>query len=235
MTTSAIAKIRSVRRSLGRRLMRNTSGVAMIEFAFAMPIVLSAGLMGTETAYLVVTHMKVSQIAMQVADNASRMGEDTVLTARKIYERDVAEALIGAEKLGEDVRIFQQGRVIISSLQLNPQGGDWVAWQRCRGAKNYQSAIGIEGDGRTGTTFQGKGRTKKRIVVSPGTAVMFVEVAYDYVSLTPFTLFNNNTITYTASFNIRDNRDLIGGPGQNGMYTGGPVARCNVFSAARPT
>lgn len=41
-----------------------------------------------------------------------------------------------------------------------------------------------------------------------GTAVIFVEVAYDYRSLTPFQAYNGNTITYTAAFNIRDSRDL---------------------------
>jgi hypothetical protein len=235
MASQALRRIGSVRRSLPRRLLRNNSGLAMIEFAFAMPIVLGMGLMGTETSYLVVTHLRVSQLAMQVSDNASRVGDDSVLTARKVYERDIAETLIGAEKLGEDIRIFQQGRVIISSLQRNAQGGQWIAWQRCRGAKVYNSAYGREGDGKTGTGFPGMGEPGRRITAAPGTAVMFVEVAYDYRSLTPVNIFEGKTLTYTAAFNVRDNRDLTGGPDGNGLYSGGPVARCNVYSAARPT
>lgn len=234
MTRLALRKIGAVRRSLARRLLRNTSGVAMIEFAFAMPIMLGAGMMGTETAYLVVTHMQVSQVAMQVADNASRVGDDSVVTARRVFERDIAETLIGAEKLGQEVRIFEQGRIIISSLQRNAQGGQWIAWQRCRGAKVHQSSFGLQGAGATGTTFPGMGTPGRYITAAPGTAVMFVEVSYDYRSLTPFTMFEGNNISYTAAFNIRDKRDLTGGPDKNGLYTGGPVASCSVFSAARP-
>lgn len=235
MMMAAQASTVKRRRGLLGRLARNRSGVAMIEFAFAMPIVLTAGLMGAETAFLVVTHMQVSQLAMQVADNASRVGDDTMLSARKVYERDIAETLIGAEKLGEGISIFEQGRVIISSLQRNAQGGQWIAWQRCRGAKVYNSAYGREGDGKTGTGFPGMGEPGRQVTAAPGTAVMFVEVAYDYRSLTSVNIFEGKTLTYTAAFNVRDNRDLTGGPDGNGLYTGGPVARCNVYSAARPT
>ena len=235
MMMAAQASTVKRRRGLLGRLARNRSGVAMIEFAFAMPIVLTAGLMGAETAFLVVTHMQVSQLAMQVADNASRVGDDTMLSARKVYERDIAETLIGAEKLGEGISIFEQGRVIISSLQRNAQGGQWIAWQRCRGAKVYNSAYGREGDGKTGTGFPGMGEPGRQITAAPGTAVMFVEVAYDYRALTPVNIFEGKTLTYTAAFNVRDSRDLTGGPDGNGLYSGGPVARCNVYSAARPT
>ena len=216
-------------RRLARRLRRDTSGLALVEFAFAAPLVLGMGMLGTETAFLVITHMQISQIAMQVADNASRVGEQDVLTARKVYERDVAETLIGAEKLGNNIRIFEQGRVIVSSLQRNAQGGQWIAWQRCRGAKNHVSSYGVQGNGSTGTSFPGMGVPGRYITASEGTAVMFVEVAYDFRSPTPLNLFDDQEIEYTAAFNVRDNRDLTQ------LYAGGPVARCNTFSAARPT
>lgn len=229
MKTTALGSLPAKGRRLFGELRDNLSGVAMIEFAFAMPIVLGAGMMGSETAFLVVTHMQVSQIAMQVADNASRVGEQDVLTARKVYERDIAETLIGAEKLGEEIKLFEQGRVIISSLQRNAQNGQWIAWQRCRGALKHDSSYGKQGDGATGTSFPGMGKPGKYITAASGTAVMFVEVSYDYNSLTPFDIFEDNRITYTAAFNIRDNRDLTK------IYTGGPVANCNTYSADRPT
>ncbi|WDA40711.1 TadE/TadG family type IV pilus assembly protein [Erythrobacter sp. BLCC-B19] len=212
-----------------RRLRGDCSGLALIEFAFAAPLVLGMGMLGTETAYMVITHLQVSQIAMQVADNASRVGEQDVLTARKVYERDIAETLIGAEKLGATMDIFEQGRVIVSSLQQNAQGGQWIAWQRCRGAKRYDSTHGLQGAGATGTSFPGMGSASNRITASSGTAVMFVEVAYDYRSPTPISIFDSQEIVYTAAFNVRDNRDLTR------LYSGGPVASCSTYSAARPT
>lgn len=228
MTKAALSAPLSRARRFARRLRGDTSGLALVEFAFAAPLVLGMGMLGTETAFLVITHLQVSQVAMQVADNASRVGEEDVLNARKVFERDIAATLIGAEKLGETIDIFEQGRVIISSLQQNAQGGQWIAWQRCRGAKNHVSSYGLQGEGSSGTSFPGMGVSGRYITASPGTAVMFVEVAYDFESPTPLDLFEGREIVYTAAFNVRDNRDLTR------LYAGGPVAGCSTYSAARP-
>ena len=229
MTAITSTSMRAKTGRFTRTLSGDTSGLAMIEFAFCAPLLLGMGMLGTDTAYLVITHMQVSQIAMQVADNASRVGEQDVLTARKVFERDIAETLIGAEKLGQNLDLYDNARVIISSLQRNAQGGQWIAWQRCRGAVQHASSYGVEGNGATGTSFPGMGVPGRYITASQGTAVMFVEVAFDYEPITPITVFENRRIVYTAAFNVRDNRDLTR------LYAGGPVARCNVFSAARPT
>jgi Flp pilus assembly protein TadG len=228
MTLSRLDKLRLGLRLLKRRLPEDRSGLAMVEFAFAAPLVLGMGMLGTDTASLVITHLQVSQIAMQVADNASRVGEQDVLTARMVYESDVNETFVGAEKLGENIGIFSQGRVILSSLQRNAQGGQWIAWQRCRGAKVYNSTYGVEGNGATGTSFPGMGVPGRYITAAQGTAVMFVEVAYDFRSITPMNIFNNQQIVYTAAFNVRDNRDLTQ------IFPRGPVANCSTYSAARP-
>lgn len=207
-------------------LRADCSGLAMVEFAFTAPIILSLGLMGSETAYYTVTHMEVSQLAMQVADNASRVGENDVLVNRKIYEDDVIEVFIGAEKLGQRLNIFDQGRIVVSSLEMNDDGGQWIHWQRCRGAKNYDSKWGSEGDGENGTGFNGMGTP--RIRASSGTAVMFVEVSYTYESLTPFDYLDGNEIEYTAAFNVRDQRDLTQIYASN---SGATPKRCNVYTA----
>jgi len=227
MTRSAAIKLLARGRHLAGRFGPDTSGLALVEFAFSAPLVLGMGMLGTDTASLVIVHMQVSQIAMQVADNASRVGEQDVLAARKVFERDINQTMIGAEKLGENIQIFARGRVIISSLQLNAQSGQWIKWQRCRGAKMYNSTNGVQGDGITGTSFPGMGPSGSRITASAGTAVMFVEVAYDFRSITPLNLFNNQQIVYTAAFNVRDNRDL------NSLYAGGNVANCSTYSANR--
>ncbi|MCU0948154.1 MAG: pilus assembly protein [Porphyrobacter sp.] len=219
---------------LRRRLARNTSGVAMVEFAFTAPIILSMGLLGAETAFFAVMHLRVSQVAMQVADNASRIGEMDLLATRRVFERDVNEVLVGAERYGANFGLYQNGRVILSSLQRNDSGGQNIRWQRCRGAKVFNSSFGVEGAGATGTSFPGMGPANNRITAAAGTAVMFVEVAYDYQPLTPFSAFGNREIRYTAAFNIRDNRDLSGAGISNTTNPASPVARCNVYSANRP-
>lgn len=218
--------------SLMRRLARSTSGVALVEFAYTAPLILGMGLLGSETAYFTITHLRVSQVAMQIADNASRVGEMDTLIARRVFERDVNEVFVGAEKYGENFNLLENGRIVLSSLQQNAEGGQTIRWQRCRGAKQFTSSFGFEGDGATGTSFTGMGSGTQQIQASPGTAVMFVEVSFDYQALTPFTMFDGREIRYTAAFNIRDQRDLTQ------IYNStppGPVASCNVFSAARPT
>jgi len=229
MTDTPNTTLRAKALRFGSQLSGDRSGLALIEFALSAPLLLGMGMLGTDTAYLVITHMQVSQVAMQVADNASRVGEQDVLTARKVFERDIAETLIGAEKLGKNIRVFEKGRVIISSLQRNAQGGQWIAWQRCRGAAQVNSSYGVEGNGATGTSFPGMGAPGRYITASQGTAVMFVEVVYDYDSVTPINVFEGQRIAYTAAYNVRDNRDLTR------LYAGGPVARCNLYSANRPT
>ena len=63
---------------------RDNSANALVEFAFAAPLVPGMGLLGTETAFYAITHMQISQIAMQVADSASRVGETDVLTPKRV-------------------------------------------------------------------------------------------------------------------------------------------------------
>lgn len=238
MMTKALSKIRKGATRLSA-LGRDNSAVAMVEFAFGAPLVLALGLAGTETAYFAVTHMQVSQIAMQVADNASRVGESDVLVARKVYESDINDTFVGAEKLGDKYDIFGQGRIIISSLQKNGQSGSsngqTIRWQRCRGAKKFDSSYGVEGDGADDSSFKGMGDAphwKDWIRAEEGTAVMFVEVSYTYEPITPFEFFGDEEIHYTAAFNVRDNRDLTQ------LYQTNPpspVASCDVYSADRPT
>ncbi|MEM6826864.1 MAG: hypothetical protein AAF553_02880 [Pseudomonadota bacterium] len=225
----AVAKSKVLR--FANRLSEADSGLALTEFAFTAPIVLGMGMMGTEVAYFTITHMQVSQIAMQVADNASRVGETDILAGRQVYEDDINAALVGAEKAGERIDLFENGRVIVSSLQENDEDGQWIAWQRCRGAFNHTSTYGVEGDGEEGTDFPGMGEAGSEITAATGTAVMFVEVAYQYEALTPFDWLDGEVMTYTAAFNVRDTRDLTG-IFQTNPPTG--VARCNVFSADRP-
>lgn len=214
---------------------RDKSAVALTEFAYTAPIVLSLGMMGTETAYYSITHMQISQLAMQVADNASRVGSTDVLEARQVFESDINDVFIGAHKLGGGLEFLANGRVILSSLQSYdpdpddgvPENAQFIAWQRCKGIAPYTSSYGDEGDGAAGEpAIAGMGEPGEEIQAASGTAVMFVEVVYDYDGLTPFDDFiTGDTIRYTAAFNIRDSRDLT----QLYPTTGVTPATCDIY------
>ena len=204
-------------RSVMGSLVDDTSGVALTEFAFAAPIFLTLGLVGSDAVNYVIVHMRISQVALHVADNASRIGEQDVLTARRIFERDINDLLMGAERYAGGLDLQENGRIILSSLEVNDDDGQWIHWQRCSGDKVHESQFGLEGDGEEGTGLVGMGRSGEEIFATPGNAVMFVEVAYDYQPIVPLSTLEDQEIVYTASFNVRDSRDLFGGVHAGGM------------------
>ncbi len=213
-----------------RRLASARSGVAAIEFALALPLLLAAGLGGLELANRAVVQMQVSQLAAQIADNASRIGDTSVLQDRKIYESDINDLLHGAQiQGGGRVDLFEHGRVIISSLEVVPDTEDkqYIHWQRCLGKKHHISSYGVQGDGLSGA-FPGMGPPGEEVWAFPDDAVMFVEIAYDYQSLLgePFGL--NDVVWASASFTVRDDRDLAQ-IYQRDVSDPDPIADCSKF------
>lgn len=216
-----------------KRLAASRSGVAAVEFAVVLPFLLGTGLMGLEIANRVVVQMRVSQLASQIADNASRIGDTSTLQNRKIYESDLNDLFRGAElQGGARIGLFENGRVIISSLEVVPDTDDqqYIHWQRCLGAKNHASSYGIEGDGLVGG-LPGMGPAGEEVRAFPDEAVIFVEVAYDYESAVGETFGFSDEVTATASFTVRDDRDLTQ-VYQRDPADPDPVASCGVYGAS---
>ena len=192
-----------------RRLLRNKSGVAAVEFAMGAPLLLTAGLWGSETANYALVNMKIGQLAVHIADNGSRIGDTSMLQNRKIYESDLNDLIYGAQiQGGPAIGLYDNGRVIISSLEVRESGsGDeeqYIHWQRCRGAKNVASSFGDEGD----VLANGIGRDGTEVLAQSGDAVIFVEINYTYQPLISANFLGSLDIISTASFTVRDDRDL---------------------------
>ncbi len=219
--------------ALLRRLAVSRTGVAATEFAIVLPFLLGTGLMGLEVANRAIVQMQVSQLAAQIADNASRIGDTSTLQNRKIYENDLNDLFRGAEiQGGGRIDLFENGRVIISSLEVVPDTEDqqYIHWQRCLGTKNHISSYGIEGDGVDGG-LPGMGPAGEEVMAFPDEAVIFVEIAYDYQSVVGATFGFSGEVTSTASFTVRDDRDLTQiyqrDPGDPD-----PVAGCDVYGGS---
>ena len=164
----------------------------------SLPILLAFGLGGLELANLAMAHMRVSQIALMTADNASRVRVS-------IDETDVNELFLGAELAGDSMDFEENGRLILSSLEMNEEAdGQWIRWQRCFGEKDYDSSYGEEGDGEDDDDLQAMGPPGQQVAALSGTAVMFVEVAYEYQPIVPNSITGDEMIVYTAAFNVRD-------------------------------
>lgn len=220
-----------------RRLRASRSGVAVTEFALSLPLLMTAGMWGLETANLAIVNMRVSQAALHIADNASRIGDTSTLQDRKIYESDLNDVLLGANlQAGGAIDLFEHGRVIVSSLEVveGTEDQQYIHWQRCKGVKAFESAYGGEGHGLAGN-LTGMGPEGEEVTAEPGEAVIFVEVSYDYQPLIGDVFTNTGEITTTAAFNVRDDRDLS----QIYQRDGGspdPAASCSVndgFGATR--
>jgi hypothetical protein len=189
-------------RRFAARLRRCDGGLAMIEFAMSLPVLVTLGLVGLETANLAMAHLRVSNIAMLASDNAARVRDS-------IDEANVIELLTGAKMTGDSIRFRQNGRIILSSIEPNTAGtggastGQWIRWQRCDGAKVVSSSYGAQGTGQTNNSLQAVGPAGNQISASSGTAIMLVEVVYDYQPLVSNSIFGPRTIRYESAFNVR--------------------------------
>lgn len=231
-----------VRRTILSALRRSRSGVAAIEFALILPFMTIAGLYGTELTWFMLTNMKVSSVAMQVADNASRIGDTSTLENRAIYEADINDLLLGANLDGSGLELYQRGRVIISSVEVWNQTGNcanngclgstatngqqFIHWQRCRGLKNVNSSYGAQNIALP----NGIGPVGQEVSAPVDSAVIFVEIKYDYRPLVSTMFIKNTTITAISSFLVRDSRDLTGIKQRN-VGSLDSVSSCTKFSA----
>lgn len=195
---------------LARRLRRSTSGVAMVEFAIAMPFFLGVGMYGIETANLAQTNMRVAQLAIHLADNASRIGDTSTLENRKVYESDINDVFLGSNLQAGRLNFYSHGRAVISSLEVDPDtDNQYIHWQRCKGRKAFVSAYGGEGAGLDGS-LPGMGPPGEEAIALDGDAVIYVELSYDYQPLISDVFTTISEIKSSASFTVRDKRDLTG-------------------------
>ena len=93
--------------------------------------------------------------------------------------------------------------------------------------KNHLSSYGLEGDGLSGG-LAGMGPAGKEVWAFPDEAVVFVEVAYDYQSLVGPRFGMAGEIVSTASFTVRDDRDLTQ-IYQRDPSAPDPVASCDTY------
>lgn len=190
------------------RLAHDSGAVVMIEMAFCIPLLVIVGFAGIELANLTMSHTRVSQIGLSAADNASRIAFGSNLSLPRVREIDINEVFTGVEEQARGMNFRTNGRVILSSLERNADGGQWIHWQRCYGDLDIDSAYGPQGTGATGTGFPGMGETGREVTAAAGTAVMFVEIFYDYQPMVGAEWFGTPRIRSTAAFNIREGRDL---------------------------
>lgn len=220
-------------RNIARKLHHDRSGLALIEFAFTLPIFMGLGFYGVEVSNLAITQMKMSQVALNMADNASRIGTlNATLGAKVINEQQINDIFQAAALQAGAAGLYQDGRTILSSLEVNANGGQTIMWQRCKGMDFEKSNYGVEGTGKTGTGFQGMGPAGDTIKATSGTAVMYVELHYTYHPLFGSMFMEDRELFQEAAYTVRDSRE-IGKPPTNNV-SAPRQSTCDKYDAILP-
>ncbi|MGV3513093.1 MAG: TadE/TadG family type IV pilus assembly protein [Novosphingobium sp.] len=205
-------------KALLRSLFIRSDAVSTIEFALVVPLFMILGMYGAEIAWLNAASMEASQVALALADNASRLGQtDNSGVTPTVSVSDVESVLNGALEEGSNIALADKGRVILSSLEVHPvTGKQYVHWQRCMGAGKQQSAHGkpdLTGSAlaRIAPGIKLGGKT----ITSPSkSAVMVAEVWYEYRGLFGTMFVEPITLHEQAVVIVRDDRNV--GPGLSG-------------------
>jgi hypothetical protein len=248
-----------------KRLGANRSGLALIEFALSLPLLILLGFGGLELANYILTYQRLSEIAMTVADNAGRVRET-------IDETDIDGVMVGAKLIG-GTNFAANSRIILSDLEqrttLGPEGAgtvttdnpngyrQWIRWQRCAGALSQSSSYGVpldssgkavtnldstaqdDGAVETKSTILGMGPSGAQIAATTNTAVMFVEIFYQYQPIGPvgalssLGFISSPTMHITEAFNIRQ-RVNFSVTNANGL-SGTQRSDCRLNNASVPT
>jgi hypothetical protein len=245
-------KISTRRRRSLKSLRANESGVALIEFGLALPIMMTLLVSGTEIANYSIANTQVSQIALQVADNASRIGEGLPLNKKEISETQINDLLTGAGIHAGRLDIYgtyeewengasttkPRGRIIISSLEMmdkaDPADPDEyeIKWQRCRGqATDYAANFGIVSK-PSGMNMDGIGPVGREVKAPDGVPIIFTEIHYRYnpIFFSENALMGYRDINAIGAMMVRDDRDLT----NIKNVENAPISGCYLNEAAIP-
>ena len=239
MTNTKISCKLEKLRNFARTLRDDNSGLALVEFAVSLPFFMGLTIGGVEMANYASVTMQLNQIAIHTADNAARMGETSLLSARRISELQISDVFEGTLREGDrvalsgghgytdpitgDKSIRGNALIVLSSIEItapfvttNPKYR--IRWQRCAGTANqFESSYG---DKTATPTSDGFGPTGKKVKPLPTSAVMLVELQYHYepMIVNGFARLTSRNISQTASMVVREQRDYAGPPGGEGVW-----------------
>lgn len=156
--------------ALLRRLLRDRSGISLVEFALVMPLFTLMILGGTEVARYVLLNQKLDRLATATSDLTAQ--EDEISAA------DLTNIFNAAPNLTWPFSIQMNGAIIVSSVG-QVSGQTRVLWQRScpgngcawSGTQTFTSRIGTQGGAATMPTG---------FTVSATDNVIVAEVFYNF-------------------------------------------------------
>jgi hypothetical protein len=119
-----------------RSMRQNVAGVAAIEFAIILPVLMLLLYGGYEGWRMVLAGQRIDHVAYSLSDLSSRLVAGTT-------EGDVTNMLSGSLFIAKPFDVQTKGRVILTVV--DPSAGRQILWQRCIGSASMASALGVEG------------------------------------------------------------------------------------------
>ncbi|KEQ51466.1 TadE family protein [Sphingobium chlorophenolicum] len=181
-----------------RRMRRDQSGIAAVEFALSLPILVGLTMYSMEAANMAYTSQKLGDVATLTADSVSRI-------RLSISNGDVTDALGGMKILGDSIDLRNRGRIIVSSVQpvIDNSGNvinQKVRWQRCTGALIKDSPYVVN----TNLGTAGIGATGRKIAAAKESELIFVEIYYTYKPLVSSSFFGTPQMSAVAAMSVRE-------------------------------
>ncbi len=172
-----------------KRLIANRQGVAMIEFAFALPVMLILIIGVVEMGRLLLLEQKLAHVARTMADLVSQEGTLAASDFNNLFSavRFVAEPFDMSEK----------GTVIVSSVSVvNSSSPPVMNWQRAgAGSLSASSSIGQPGVDTP--------NLPANFTVREGYTVIVAEAVFDFSPLFSSSIFPPHRINRIAWFRAR--------------------------------
>lgn len=179
-----------------RRFLKNESGLAAVEMAVALPIMVSLLLSGVEVTRFVLLNQKLERASTTIADLVAR--EET------ISENVISDIFEITEEVMRPFEIDLNTTVILSSIIKTGNDDPTVVWQR---------SYGTSSTAPTGSHYGTTGEVADlpdEFIMRSGEGIITAEIAHDFEAtflsdLIPSTVLYKNAIfrpRYGAQYNV---------------------------------
>ncbi len=168
-------------------IIRNRSGVAAIEFAMALPVLLLLFLGGFEVSHLLLLHQKSDRIAYTVAD--------VVTQSTTVTNAQLNQILNASAQIMQPFTFGANGVVIITSVYQSSTNPPTVRWRYTGGGTLPRtSQIG---------SVNGTATLPSGLTLNDRDNIIISEVYYRYTPLFPGIIFDARDIYKTVIFKPR--------------------------------
>lgn len=188
------------------RLRRDVGGLALIEFAYVLPIFMGFGLVGLELTNVVLAKQKTERIASTLSD---------LVASNQIApnERQIGDMFASIPQIARPFEFGEGGNVIVTAVVgVYDSGADdvenRVAWQRCLRPGSHSSQIGSQWTNTDDISDGPEVNLPNGLNLGQNQMVIVSEVFFPYRSmisqgLVEVILPENNVFTEVATFRTR--------------------------------